>query len=116
MKEFGLPKGRIIRKTGEFDRVYRSGQRFRGNGFVVIVLPSNQAESRLGISVQRKAGNAVRRNRIKRLVREVFRLRRELFPLSSDIVVTIRREFAIDSFQEMAARVQRAVTARQCTS
>ena len=66
-----------------------------GRGFSLIYLAGDQLGSRLGISVPRKVGNAVRRNRIKRIVRETFRLHREIFPRSSDIVVTVRPEFSL---------------------
>ncbi len=66
-----------------------------GSGFSLIYLAGDQLWSRLGISVPRKVGNAVRRNRIKRIVRETFRLHREIFPRSSDIVITIRSEFSL---------------------
>jgi len=105
MKRFGLPKTCLLRKTGEFNQVYRRGQRLRGNGFALIYLAGDQPESRLGISVHRKVGNAVRRNRIKRIVRETFRLHREIFPQSSDIVFTVRPEFSLDGMHEVRAAV-----------
>ena len=61
--------------------------------------------------MQRKAGNAVRRNRIKRLIREVFRLHRDLFPAAADVVLTVRPGFAIDSLLEMHTSVARAIGA-----
>ncbi|MBW1751228.1 MAG: ribonuclease P protein component [Deltaproteobacteria bacterium] len=100
-----LPKSCLLRKTGEFNQVYRRGQRLRGNGFALIYLPGDQPDSRLGISVHRKVGNAVRRNRIKRIVRETFRLHREIFPQSSDIVFTVRPEFSLDGMHAVRAAV-----------
>jgi len=101
MKQYGLPKSCLLRKTWEFNQVYRSGRRLRGNGFALIYLAGDQADSRLGISVHRKVGNAVRRNRIKRVVRETFRLHRDIFPRSSDIVFTVRPEFSLDGLQDV---------------
>ena len=95
MKRFGLPKTGLLRKTGEFNQVYRRGRRLRGQGFALIYLAGEQESSRLGISVHRKVGNAVRRNRIKRIVRETFRLHRDIFPQSSDIVFTVRPDFSL---------------------
>lgn len=105
MKRYRLPKSCLLRKTREFKQVYRRGQRLRGNGFALICLPGDQSDSRLGISVHRKAGNAVRRNRIKRIVRETFRLHREIFPQSSDIVFTVRPEFSLDGMHAVRAAV-----------
>jgi ribonuclease P protein component len=113
MKEFGLPRERVLRAKGEFDGVYRCGQRFRGRGFAIIASPNTLTGSRLGISVQKKTGNAVRRNRIKRLIREVFRLHQDLFPASSDIIFTVRPGFAVNSLKEMTICVTHAVASRQ---
>ena len=107
MLRYGLPKSCLLRKTGEFNQVYRGGLRLRGNGFALIYLPADQPDSRLGISVHRKVGNAVRRNRIKRIVRETFRLHREIFPQSSDIVFTVRPEFSLDGMHAVRAAVSR---------
>jgi len=104
-----LPKAHLLKTTAEFQRVYRSGQRFRGDGFAVVVSPNALPWNRLGISVHRKTGNAVRRNRVKRLVREVFRRHRELFPASADVVVTIRPEFSGNSLAEMRAGIARII-------
>ncbi|MGE4559841.1 MAG: ribonuclease P protein component [Desulfobulbus sp.] len=96
-----LPKTHLLRTNGEFQCVYRAGRRSYGNGFAVIVLANALPWNRLGISVQRKVGNAVRRNRIKRLIREVFRCNRTRFPQWSDIVITVRPHFPFDSLEEL---------------
>ncbi|MCL2340337.1 MAG: ribonuclease P protein component [Proteobacteria bacterium] len=104
-----LPKRHLLRTTGDFQRVYRSGRRLKGEGFGLIFLANALAYNRLGISVHRKAGNAVRRNRIKRLIREVFRLHRDQFPPAADIVLTVRPEFAIDTLRDMQTSVVRLI-------
>jgi ribonuclease P protein component len=105
VKQFGLPKSCLLRKTAEFNQVYRSGRRLHGKNFSLIVLSGEQPDSRLGISIPRKVGNAVRRNRIKRLVRETFRLHRPLFPRSSDIVFTVRPGYAPTGVEEVRTSV-----------
>ncbi|MBM9613394.1 ribonuclease P protein component [Desulfobulbus rhabdoformis] len=107
-----LPKKHLIRTTGEFQCVYRAGKRYRGPGFAVIILANALPWNRLGISVQRKVGNAVRRNRIKRLVREVFRCNRTQFPSCCDIVVTIRPNFSFDSLETVQSALL-AITSDQ---
>ena len=84
----------------------------------MVFLANTLAYNRLGISVQRKAGNAVRRNRIKRLIREVFRLHRDRFPQSADIVLTVRPECVINNLPDMCASLFRLIdacpSARRC--
>lgn len=79
----------------------------------MIFLPNTESYNRLGISVHRKTGNAVRRNRIKRLIRESFRLNRDQLPSSCDIVFAVRPGFAINSLVDMQADVTRIVGASE---
>ena len=107
MGRYSLGKQCLLRKKYEFDRVYNSGRRLHGQGFSLIWSENSLAWNRLGISVRKKTGRAVDRNRIKRIIREAFRLRRELFPARSDIVVTVRPGFAPNSTAEVIASVGR---------
>ena len=111
MKPHGLPKSSLIRKNREFNRVYRFGNRLYGVGFAVIYVSNQKQWNRLGISVQRKVGGAVQRNRIKRIIREVFRKNRHLFPQNADVVVTVRPGFSVrgsNDFQHMVSAVMDA--------
>jgi len=109
VKPLGLPKTGILRKNREFKRVYQAGKRVYGDNFIVITLPNQYAWSRLGISVPKKVGGAVRRNRIKRIVREVFRLNRHIFPANSDVVIAIRPGFNAHSPNELLEKVAAAL-------
>ncbi|MDD3618883.1 MAG: ribonuclease P protein component [Desulfobulbaceae bacterium] len=97
MKRFGLPKQDLLRKSWEFMLVYRRGKRLKGSGFTLVFVANELSCSRLGISVHRMIRGAVRRNRIKRMIREAFRLRRDLFPQQCDIVVTVSPDFGFSS-------------------
>jgi ribonuclease P protein component len=80
-----------LRDSRDFNRISRSGQRVASSEFVLLATAGEAAESRrLGISVSRKVGNAVVRNRIKRGVRDWFRRQRGLLPESLDLVVIAR--------------------------
>lgn len=87
---FSLPRERRLTDKPQFDAVHRSGIRASDSLFMVIARPNGLDRPRLGLAVGVKAaGNAVSRNRIKRLVRESFRGRQaELTGL--DIVVNAR--------------------------
>ncbi len=93
--DFRLPKQSRLRKPGEFRRVYAEGKRFEGRLMTVFIVPSKSEFQRLGITASKKAvGNAVQRNRAKRLLREAFRLSRaELDELETkfDWVLNARR-------------------------
>ena len=66
-----------LRDSKDFERVYKAGQRYEGYFITAFVLPNTVDHHRLGLTASRKAlGNAVRRNRAKRLLRETFRLTR----------------------------------------
>jgi ribonuclease P protein component len=66
-------KSRRLRRRAEYQRVFDNGQRGRGRFLTVLVAVRPAGETRLGIVASKKLGNAVRRNRAKRLIREIFR-------------------------------------------
>lgn len=81
-----------VRKRAEFEHIQRSGARVNTERFVLILsAQSEPAAARLGITASRRIGNAVARNRAKRLVRAAFRATTELFPAGLDVVVVVRK-------------------------
>ena len=79
----------------EFDAVYAAKMKKIGSGVVLFSSPSERAHARLGLSIGRAVGNAVVRNRCKRLVREAFRLMQHELPRHGgggyDLIVALRR-------------------------
>ncbi len=98
LMHYTLPKTALLRKSAQYNAVYRQGKRIRGRHFSLIILGNDQGYNRLGISVH-GVKTAVRRNRFKRIVREFFRLNRDLLPQGVDIVFAIRKECTFDSPQ-----------------
>jgi ribonuclease P protein component len=95
-------KGLRLRKRWEFLAVQGSGRRWRGRHLVIIAhRRDDDGPSRIGVTVSRKVGVAVVRNRIKRLIREAFRLHQWEFPRSLNLVVVAKREAAGAVLEEM---------------
>jgi ribonuclease P protein component len=90
-------KRRRLSRSAEFERVYRQG-RSKGNRHLVLYAfpradgdePAHDDGPRLGLSVSRRVGGAVERNRVKRVLREAFWAEAERLPATSDYVVVAR--------------------------
>ena len=105
-----------LRSPGDFRKVYASGRRYESRLMTAFVRPNGLEHNRLGITASRKAiGNAVERNRSKRLLREAFRLSQvalEGLDIRYDWVLNARRSLlkvksgaALEEFQKIVARV-----------
>ena len=84
------PKSHHLRLPREFDAVYAARVRESRGPVTVYATPNDLGHPRLGLSVSRKVGTAVRRNRIRRLLREAFRLMQHDFPRGYDLVLVVR--------------------------
>ena len=109
-------KASRVRRRGEFNRVFDLALRAQGRYFTVLMAPNTAGTTRLGIVASKKLGDAVRRNRAKRLIREVFRQTQPL-PVGQDVdlVVIPRRELfdaAYSSLQSDFRGVVRRCAAR----
>lgn len=80
-----------LRKSWEYQLVKTMGCKFYTPHFVLLVSDNKINNSRLGVTVSRKIGNAVHRNRLKRIIREFFRSRIHLFSGVKDYSVIARR-------------------------
>ena len=89
-------KRRRLSRSAEFERVYRQGRSKANRYLVLYAFPraddaaADEDGPRLGLSVSRRVGGAVERNRVKRVLREAFWAEAERLPASSDYVVVAR--------------------------
>jgi len=89
MKRFSFPKKKRLVSNSQFKAVMENGRR-RSDGVLMLYMVENHLEcSRLGISVGKSRGNAVVRNRLKRLMREAFRQNQRQIPAGFDYVLMI---------------------------
>jgi ribonuclease P protein component len=102
---------RLLRSR-EFQHVARHGRRAVVRGFVVLMAPRAAADApggpRLGVTVSRRVGGAVVRNRLKRRIREWFRAEARTLPAGVDVVVIGRRAAATLSATEVAQELEDA--------
>ncbi|WP_349409010.1 ribonuclease P protein component [Pseudalkalibacillus sp. SCS-8] len=97
-----MKKKHRIKKNEEFQAVFRNGESFANRQFVVYYLKKpDQDYFRIGLSVSKKIGNAVTRNRIKRYVREVFHELEPNIKVAYDYVIIARKPTSTMDFHEV---------------
>jgi ribonuclease P protein component len=100
-----LPRACRLVRRAEYDAVYRDGRRRSSREFTVFLRPNSLALSRFGWSIKKALGSAVRRNRIRRRLRETLRLHREEIASGWDIVIHPRSSVAAAKFPALAAEL-----------
>ena len=80
-----------LKNNRDFVNVYTSGKSYANKYLVIYTLKNNSDRNRLGISVSKKVGNSVIRHRLKRLIKESYRLHEKMFNSGLDIVVIARK-------------------------
>ncbi len=96
-----MKKKFIVKSNREFDNIIKTGK-FKKNKHYIIYYKKNKYDySRFGISVSKKLGNAVFRNRYKRKIRSIVDNYRKVIPNNSDYVIIMRRDMVNLSYKEM---------------
>ena len=90
-----------LKKNNDFKKVYKEGKSKANKYLVMYVLTNNISINRLGISVSKKVGNSVVRHRLTRLIRESYRLNKNMFNSGLDIVVVVRNTARDKSYKEI---------------
>ena len=94
-----------LKKRWEFQRAYQKGSKYWNRYFVIYVFHTHFDNLRLGITVSKKVGKSVQRNRVKRLIRESFRQLRPRIKVAYDIVVVGRTQACRLTCQEAENRL-----------
>ena len=98
----GLPRECRVARRAEYDAVYREGRRRSSREFTIFVRPNGLELSRFGWSIKKALGSAVRRNRIRRRLREILRLHRQEISPGWDIVIHPRSSAATADFSALS--------------
>jgi ribonuclease P protein component len=105
----GYPKAVRLRRRSEFLSVQREGRRRHTAHLVVIRRPTHGRASRLGVTASSRVGNAVVRNRIKRLLREIFRQFQAALAAPVDLVVIAKPGAHTLTYAQAASEFARAL-------
>jgi ribonuclease P protein component len=113
MGEFSFPPALHLKRPSEFRTVLDRGVKRHTGGFILFRADNRSEQPRLGISISRKVGGAVVRNRVKRLVREAFRLNWRAWGLAgTDLVVIAKRGAASLSFHDVSREFSASLPSR----
>lgn len=102
MKAQAYRRAEKVTSKSSYRIIYEQGVRRSSRFFTIIACGNPNGVKRLGITVTKKTGNAVFRNRTKRLIREFFRRNKDLFPAEHDVVVMAKRNLPPLTYQETA--------------
>lgn len=89
-----------LKKNSDFQKVYRKGRSYANRYLVMYTLENGTECNRIGISVSKKVGNSIVRHRLKRLIKEAYRLQEDIFQSGLDIVVIARMSAKGISYRE----------------
>lgn len=109
MSDERFPKELRLTKRHEFKKVdEHKTERLITKNLIILVAPNTLNLARIGLTVSKKTGNAVRRNRIKRLLREAFRLNKPWFAPGKDYVL-IARSGRIDNLTGISLEIEKVL-------
>ncbi len=98
-----------LKKNEDFKKVYQYGLSAADRYLVIYKLPNNNERIRIGFSVSKKFGNAVKRNKIKRILREICRLNTDSFKNNHDYVIIVRVAARDQTYHQLESSVFRVL-------
>lgn len=110
---YAFKKNERLRRRSEFSALFQSGKRIHSEYLTVILSANASGVRRLGLVVGKKVGKAaVRRNRMKRLLREFFRLNKHRLPASQDILIVARKNFSFMKYRDLCSELEKVLAGR----
>ncbi|HOK39939.1 MAG TPA: ribonuclease P protein component [bacterium] len=103
---FKFKKYEHLKRQKDFEKVFRNGSKKISDKFIIYYIKNNLPYSRIGISIKRKIGKAVKRNRIRRLIREYFRLNKHRFIDRFDFLFVVRENFDLFNYVEVSNELE----------
>ena len=107
MGKYSLKKSEHLRKNSDFRKVYSKGRSYADHFIVLFTFPNDLGGNRIGLSVSKKIGKAVKRNRVKRLFREVYRLNKDKLIQGIDLIFLARKDVVKLDFPKMEKSILR---------
>ena len=106
---FSFPKRERLLRRADFVKLNRSGKGRHMGHFIAITRKNELGTTRLGVTASKKVGNAVRRNRAKRLIREFFRLNKTRLPQGYDIVIIAKKGAGYLNYRKAEKELEKIV-------
>ncbi len=106
-----MKKVNRVRKSREFQSLIHGGRKHVNEGFVIYSLPKKEEQGRVGISLSRKMGNAVMRNKYKRQVRMMCQELLDFSALGYDLIIIVRHGYRNRTYAENKNSLEKLLTA-----
>jgi len=107
-----MKKKDIVRDKNTFNLILKSNQYWKSKYFVIYMMRGETPNSRFGIAVGKKVGNAVIRNRLKRVYRSLIDNNKLRFPKAFDYIIIVRNESLNASFDDLNKSIQKFLDER----
>lgn len=96
-----MKKFNIVKKNEDFKKVIKNGRYYKNPCFVIYIYNNNLNHYRFGISVSKKLGNAVVRNKIKRQMRNIIDKYKNYYSNQLDYIIIVKKDYNMRSFNEV---------------